>query len=177
MNFSEEVEKVINNEYDYSNIVPNIDNISFLVRYFDSVFSWFHQLLLEDEQRNEKLKYEYQNYNYKKSYGTVFDVKVRQKGTYGLTSYKNFNSFNDAVMEGQLNNIDSLEIELNLDYKRGNNDSLDDYQNLFKVSFKPYNINFIRKSNHNEQNMNEIEENIKQMLNGFQTINTIFCTK
>lgn len=177
MNFNDDVEKVINNEYDYSNIVANIEHISYIVRYCDSIYSWFYQLILEDEQRNEKLKYEFKNYNYKKFYGNGFEVKIKQKESYSTISYENYNTFEESLKLGQFNNIDLLEIELNLDYKRGNNDSLKEHKNLFKISFKPYDIKFIRKSNHNEQNMNEIEENIKQMLNKFQKINTIFCTK
>lgn len=177
MDFNDEIEKIINNEYDYSNIVASIENISYIVQYLDSVYSWFQQLIVEDEQKNEKLKYEYQNYNYKKSFGSGFEVKIKQKGSYSSISYRNYNSFNVAAGEGQFNNIDLLEIELNLDYKRGNNDSLKEYKNLFKISFKPYDIKFIRKSNHNEQNMNQVEENVKQMLNKFQIINTIFCIK
>lgn len=171
MNINEEIETTINNEYDYSNIVASIDNISNIVQYCDSIYSQFQQLIIEDEQRNERFKYEFRNYSYKKSYGDSFEVKIRQKNHYNTISCKNFNSFKDAVMQGQVNNIDALEIELNLDYKRGNNDSLKDYQNSFKVSFKPYDISFIRKANHNEINMNDIEENIKKMLNNFLVAN------
>lgn len=176
-NINEEIETSINNEYDYSNIVASVDNISYIVQYCDSIYSQFQQLIAEDEQKNERLKYEFRNYNYKKSYGESFEVKIRQKNHYNTISCKNYNSFKDAVMQGQVNNIDALEIELNLDYKRGNSDSLKDYQNSFKVSFKPYDISFVRKANHNEFNMNDIEENIKQMLNKFSVANTIFYSK
>jgi len=177
MNINEDIETTINNEFDYSNIVASVDNISYIVQYCDNVYSQFQQLVAEDEQKNERLKYEFKNYNYKKSYGDTFEVKIRVKDHFTPISCTNYNSFNDAVSQGQLKNLDSLEIELNLDYKRGNNDSLKDHQNSFKISFKPYDIKLIRKSNHNEQNMNQIEENIKQLLNRFSVANTIFCTK
>ena len=177
MDIDEEVETTINNESDYSNIIASVDNIAYIVQYCDNVYSQFQQLVAEDEQKNERLKYEFKNYNYKKSYGDTFEVKIRVKDHFTPISCTNYNSFNDAVSQGQLKNLDSLEIELNLDYKRGNNDSLKDHQNLFKISFKPYDIKLIRKSNHNEQNMNQIEENIKQLLNRFSVANTIFCTK
>lgn len=177
MDIDEEVETTINNESDYSNIIASVDNIAYIVQYCDNVYTQFQQLVAEDEQKNERLKYEFKNYNYKKSYGDTFEVKIRVKDHFTPISCTNYNSFNDAVSQGQLKNLDSLEIELNLDYKRGNNDSLKDHQNLFKISFKPYDIKLIRKSNHNEQNMNQIEENIKQLLNRFSVANTIFCTK
>lgn len=177
MNINEDIETTINNEFDYSNIVASVDNISYIVQYCDNVYSQFQQLVAEDEQKNERLKYEFKNYNYKKSYGDSFEVRIRQRGHYNTISCKNYSSFKDAVMQEQVNNIDALEIELTLDYKRGNNDSLKDYQNSFKVSFKPYDIKFVRKANHNELNMNQVEDNIKQMLDKFQVANTIFYSK
>lgn len=63
MNINEDIETTINNEFDYSNIVASVDNISYIVQYCDNVYSQFQQLVAEDEQKNERLKYEFKNYN------------------------------------------------------------------------------------------------------------------
>ena len=66
---------------------------------------------------------------------------------------------------------------MELDFKRGKGNELKDHENSFTISFKPYEITFTRKSSHNEAKMNQIENDIKEILNKFQSINTIFCTK
>ena len=57
MDIDEEVETTINNESDYSNIIASVDNIAYIVQYCDNVYSQFQQLVAEDEQKNERLKY------------------------------------------------------------------------------------------------------------------------
>ena len=61
MDIDEEVETTINNESDYSNIIASVDNIAYIVQYCDNVYSQFQQLVAEDEQKNERLKYEFKN--------------------------------------------------------------------------------------------------------------------
>ena len=51
------------------------------------------------------------------------------------------------------------------------------HENLFKITFKPYNIVFTRKSNYADQNMDQIENVINEILKKFRVQNTIFCTK
>lgn len=174
---NEEVETNINNEFDYSNIIVGVENLAYIVQYCDNVYSSFKTLLDEDEKMNERLKYEFKNYDYKRTYGDNFEIRIRQKNYYNSTSCKNYNSFIDVVRQGQLKNVDALEIELNLDYKRGKSDELKNHENSFKITFKPYDIKFIRKSNYNEKNMNQIEENINAILKKFPTANSIFCSK
>lgn len=175
MDYLEE-ETVISNEYDYSNILPTVENITYIIQYCDQIYNHFLKLIDEDENKNEKLKYEFKNYNYKKSYSEGFEVKIRQKN-YNIISCKTYSSFVEAVNSGQLLNVDSLEINLNLDYKRGKNDNLNNHENSFDITFKPYEIRFIRKANYKEMDMEQIENNLNEMLKKFPVVNTIFCSK
>ncbi|MCI9279927.1 MAG: hypothetical protein HFJ02_03910 [Bacilli bacterium] len=169
-------EIIINNEYDYSNSVPTVEFITYIVQYCDQIYNHFLNLIEQDEKKNERLKYEFQNYNYKKSYREEFVIKIRQKN-YNTISCKNYDSFIEAVKNGQVSNIESLEIHLVLDYKRGKIDNLNSYENDFNITFKPYQISFIRKANHQEIEMNQIENNLNEILKKFPVTNTIFCSK
>ncbi len=171
-----EKETVINHEYDYSNRIPLVENITYIIQYCDQIYTQFLKLIEEDEKKNERLKHEFQNYNYKKSYREEFEVKIRQKN-YNTLFCKNYNSFLEMVKNGQVLNIESLEIHLNLDYKKGKNANLTNYENTFNILFKPYQISFIRKSNHQEINMDQIENNLNEILKKFPIVNTIFCSK
>ena len=173
---NEDEPSVKNNEYDYSTIIATPEAITYLVQYCDSAYKKFVALIDEDEKRNEQFKQEFKNYNYKKTYGERFEVYIRGKN-YNTITCKDLASFQSAVNDGNLTNVSSLEIKMNLDFKRGTGNDLTDHENSFTITFKPYEITFTRKSSHNESKMNQIENDIKEILNKFQTVNTIFCTK
>ena len=74
-----EYEKTINNEFDYSNVIANPMDIAKIVQYCDNIYNQFVILLDEDEKRNEKLKYEFQIYNYKRCYSDGFTIYIKDK--------------------------------------------------------------------------------------------------
>ena len=77
------------------------------------------------------------------------------------------------VESGYLNRVDSIDIELTLNYKKNE----ENYKNKFLISIKPYDIKFIRTSNHYEENMNEIESSINSLFKRLPISNSIFFTK
>ena len=141
---------IINNEFDYSNIVPVIDVVTYLVQYCDQV--------------------------YKKAYSQRFEVYIREK-TYNNITCKDYEEFISAVEGGNLNNIDSMDIKLCMDFRRGRESNLEEHENTFIIKFEPYDITFARKSNYNDQIMNQIEDQINQILQKFPIANSIFCNK
>ncbi len=168
----------INHEYDYSNSVPEISSISYLVQYCDTLFQHLLSLIQEDEAKNERLNYNYKEYMFKKSLETGFDVSIKEKGSYtGGFSCDDYKDFVNAVQNGLLNNIDRLVINLSMSYRRGKEGSLQQHDNFFTITFKPYEITFTRKSNFSDSNMDEIENNINEVLKKFKVQNSIFCTK
>lgn len=173
---NEDTPNIINNEYDYSNIIASIEGVTYLIQYCDNVYKQFLKLIEDDEKRNEPLKYEFQNYAYKKNFGNHFEIYIREKSFNNITC-KDFESFKTAVNNGDLKSINSLEIKLDLDYKKGKNANLINHENSFTIIFKPYEIIFARKSNFNEVNMNQIENDINEIMKKFPTVNSIFCTK
>ena len=173
-NFSSQA--VINNELDYSNIIPNIDPISELVKYCDQVYQELTKLVEEDEEKNKQFKTEYKEWNYKKSYGQLFEVIIREKNFNNIIC-KNHSQFISAVEGGNLNDINSLEIRLCMDFYRGKGDDTVEHENSFIISFKPYYITFIRKSNYDDSNMDRIEDEINSIFKSFSVANTIFCNK
>lgn len=174
--YNENEETIINNEYSSSDILPTVESITYLIQYCDSVFKQFINLIEDDKKRNNQFKPEYKNYSYKKSYGEYFEIYIREKN-YNTITCKNFETFKEFADAGNLKNISNLEIKLHLDYKRGQGYNLTEYENSFSILFKPYETTFIRKSNHNEPNINQIEENLKNILENFPVANSIFSTK
>lgn len=173
---NENIKSVINNEFDYSNCLPTIECVTYLIQYIFNVYDNFLKLQVEDEERNKQFKPEYKEWKYKKSYGERFEIYIKGK-TYNNITCNDFLSFQSAVSGGYLKNVTVLTITLNLDYSRGTGKNLDEYENSFYISFEPNNITFARKSNHVENDIDQIETNIKTILERFPTMNTIFCTK
>lgn len=173
---NQNTQSVVNNEYDYSNCLPTIECVTYLVKYMSDVYDNFLKLQMEDEENNKQFKPEYKEWKYKKSYGEKFEIYIKEK-TYNNLTCKDFASFQSAVADGNLKNITGMTIKMDIDYKRGIGEKLDEYENSFYVSFEPSNITFARKSDHIESDMNQIENNIKAILEKFPILNTIFCTK
>lgn len=173
---NKEEPSVIHNEYDYSNVVPAIENIAYLIQYLDSVYKQFLSLIEEDQKKNEQFKVEYKNYSFKRMFSERFTITIMQQ-SFSTITCKDFNSFQSAVDDGNLKNIRSLDIIMQLDFKRGIGNNLVDHENLYHIVFKPYEITFTRKSNHNELQMNQIEKDIKDIFSQIPIVNTIFCTK
>ena len=167
---------IVNNEYDYSNILPTIDNITYLVAFCDNIYNQFLKLIVADEEKNKPFKDEYKEYNFKKAYSNSFAIKIRMH-PYNIIECKDIEDFKSAINNGNLKNVAGLNIEMNLDFKRGTGDNLITHQNSFIVSFNPYDIKFKRKSNYSDINMTKIEDNINAIMNQFSVANCIFCDK
>lgn len=178
MNQTEEKEVEISREYNYSNVVPEIQSISFLAQYCESYYKQIINLCEKEEEKNEKLKSEYKDFQYKKAYNTGYEITIKEKGSFlSNLSCKTYDSFVEAINAGHLNNVDKLVITLDLSFKRGGDIFLKEHENIFKISFEPYNVIFRRKSNYEDAIMDQIENTINEILKKFKIQNTIFCTK
>ncbi len=173
--FNNDTEISINNRFDYSNIIPDVNNITYIIQYLDGLYNQFKKLVDEDEMKNEKLKYDYRNYNYKHHFISGLEIRVRKE--FNTITLKNFASYTETLKNNQVINIDSLDIELNLCYYRGKEGDLTEYRNTFTISFKPYEIVFTRASNQKVPEMDQIEKTINDMMKKFHVANTIFCSK
>jgi len=169
---------VINNEFDYSNIIPTVEAIAYLVRYCDQMNKQLTKLVEEDEEKNRQFKSDYKNYIYKKTRGQEFKVFIKEKSkSYNNITCEDYNSFASLVRDGNLNQVTELEIKLCLDFERGKENNYEKHENSFIIIFKPYDITFTRKSNHNDPSMNKIEQQINSILKQFSVANSIFCNK
>lgn len=173
---NEQNKNVINNEYDYSNVVASEEWLLHLVEYCDKIYKQFIQLVNKDEEQNKQFKPEYKNYNYKKSYETNFSIYIREK-SYNNIMCNDFETFKSAALDGNLKNVSSLDIQLNLSFKRGKEGNLEEHENSFSILFRPYEITFARKSMKNDISMDNIENGINGILKKFPVVNTIFCSK
>lgn len=176
MEFYRETEAAINNEKDYSNIVPTAENIAYLVQYCEQVYNQLLKLFEEDELKNEKLRYDLKTYEYKNCFGTRFEVVIKGKNYNDTITCKNLNSYIELYNSGKLSGLTGLDIYLELNYKTGSANSMVEHSNLFAIKFKPYETTFNRKSNFKNFKMEQIENNINGLLKKFPVTKTIFTS-
>ncbi len=167
---------VINNEFDYSNILPTKEAVLYLVQYCDQMNKQLTKLVEADEEKNKPFKDEYKEYNYKHSFGQVLDIYIVEKGYNNITC-KDYDTFLTTAKNGDLDNVSSINIKLCLDFYRGRKENLVQHENSFHILFHPYEIKFARKSNFQDSDMDQIENQINQILKQFPVANCIFCTK
>lgn len=173
-------EKVINPRYDYSNIIPNKEYVKVLAQYCFAVYNQLLKMFEEDQKKNERLKSEYKSFEYMKHYSTGIEIIVRERVKEGQFTgssfaFKDYKSFVDYI--DRKTGLDSLKIKLDLSFKRGGEFKNIEHINVFTISFEPYNIIFSRKSNHEDESMDQIEQYIKSVLDKFSTVDTIFYSK
>lgn len=169
----EEVLCSTNNMFDYSSSIPTIRDVKHLVKYMFNIYEQYLWMVTEDEK---KYKQEHKYYIYDNHYSLIFDVRIREKD-YTIITCRNYTEFEQCINDGKMDNIDSMEIRLILDYKNNYSKDYVMYNNNFTVSLKPFNICFYRKSNYDKLEMNAIESGINEILKRFLSINSIFCTK
>ena len=169
-------EKNIKTSFGYSNIIPSSQYISVLVQYCEKINNQYTQIIQDDEAKNEKLKYEFQSYQYGKKYSRGLEISIYDK-KYKSFICKNLQEFLNAIQNNQVSNIRKLNITLEINFKRGQQPNIEEHENEFEIEFQPYEITFTRKSNFDDRNMQQIETDINELLKKFPAIDTIFCTK
>ena len=167
---------VINNEYDYSNILPTLEAVTYLVKYCDNMNKQLTKLVEMDEEKNKQFKEEYKEYTYKHSFGQHLEIDIRNK-SFNTITCNDYEQFVSASEGGNMKNVSSVDIKLCLNFRRGKGNNMEDYENIFVIKFRPYEITFARKSNHNDSNMSKIEDQINDILKKFPIANSIFCSK
>lgn len=163
----------IQNQHNYSTIIPTGECITYLVQYCADEYQKF-TALTEEVEKNKEQHGEY-NYSFKKG-ASLFEIAIRGK-QYSNIVCENFQEFEAAIQEKGLKDISSLEIKMHLNFKRDREEVGTEHQNEFVIIFRPYEISFSRKSNYNETMMNQIETNIDDVLRRFPSINSIFSAK
>ena len=152
----------IHNVFDYSNAIATKENISHLVKYCDNVYEQYLWLFNEHTQNKNV---------YQKKHNFYLDIRIKDK-KFNIIICNSYMSFKKACLDGNLDNIEGMQIKLNLSYKESKI-----YNNLFTIIIKPFDLKFVRQSNFDNVEMNIIEKNINEILKRFDTVDSIFCTK
>ena len=127
----------------------------------------------KEEEKNEPLKYEHREYDYKKSYGMRFKIYIWTNNS-GSLEYDSDDALRTAAANGRLNDVSSLKIEMDLDFGRGKEGAIEEHKNEFVISFRPYDIKFVRNSNYNDPEMDDLEKQIVNLMEDFPATKTIF---
>ena len=107
----------IKNNHDHTNLLAVREYVDDLVKYCFGIYASFQKTQAEEEQRNERLKLEYREYQFRKSYGAHCNVTIYGGGQH--TDFKDYASFQSALLGGMILELDYLQISLNLSHYVG----------------------------------------------------------
>lgn len=167
--------KIINNSYDYSNSLIIKEGIVNLATYLNDINTKMESLFKNDENKNSKLELSDQTFQYKKDKSNL--KMIIRDGNFKSTTFDDLTEFKKAVNDGLLVNVDKVELEYKVSYYSISDGVKDYHENIFDLVFKPGDIKFIRKANHNEELFNNYEKEIIKFMDNIPKYNTIFCSK
>ena len=152
----------IKNEHEYTDKIVNSYSIGVLSNYCESIYKAFLDLCKHDEKMNKELSYEKRSYHYKKK-NVSFEIYAVDKEL-NHYSFETYNAYINSINIGNLDDVNSLSLKLNLSYSKGRNGGLEDYINEYEIMFKPYSIIVERTSNHKDESMDQVEESINNII-------------
>ena len=159
--------------HNVTNALVTTDKLLELAKYCYEESNKLSKLIESDEEKNAPLKQEYQEYQYGNSFGNSFRIYIYRSNVNDV-KVTSFQEFQNACNNGVVKKVYKLEIDLKLNYYTGNRLEKDYHENQFTIIFKPFDIVIERKSNHVESNMDLVEKNICDYIEGFDKVDTIF---
>ena len=163
----------VNHEHLYPNLLPVREYVENLASFCERAYKVLEKKADEDEQKNASIEYSQQEYVYKKSFGAGFKVHLYTNANVSL-DYETADSLLAASRDGRLNDVSMLVIRLDLDFSRGKNNAFEDHNNEFEISFRPFDVKFLRNSNYVDPDMDKLEDEIVKILEDFPFMKTIF---
>ena len=148
-------EKIIKRDYDYSDIVCSFDNLNKIIDFENKLYDKFDSLFVNSNIKKIGLD------------GIKIFIIDRE---YNTQLFKNYYEYIYAYNNKEIKNVNSISIELNLNYEKNNNE----FKNKFVIDIKPFNVKFQRVSNNELEVMDQIEDAIKKLINSLSKEVTIF---
>ncbi len=112
----------------YLNLLAVKEYVDDLIKYCEEQAKSLQQKIEQDEQKNEQLRYDYQDYLYHSMFSTGLTIRAYDDHLRSL-EYKDFASYQAA--QSTLSSLRFLNIELNLDYRSGKNAEMIDHTHHF----------------------------------------------
>ena len=148
-------EKIIKRDYDYSDIVCSFDNLNKIIDFENKLYNKFDSLFVNSNIKKIGLD------------GIKIFIIDRE---YNTQIFKNYYEYIYAYNNKEIKNVNSISIEMNLNYEKNNNE----FKNKFVIDIKPFNVKFQRVSNNELEVMDQIEDAIKKLINSLSKEVTIF---
>lgn len=161
----------IKDEKEFTNLLAVREYVDDLVKYCFGMFDSFSKTVQEDEAKNEPLKFELREYQFRKSYSQECSVHVRNNG---INDYKTYDAFNMALNSGHIQGCDGLNLFLDMSFRRGKDGALEEHNHKFTVKFNPDGSSFSYEANYDDPTMNGIRDKLIAKLEAFPATTTIF---
>lgn len=156
---------------EYTNLLAVREYVDDLVKYCFGMYDSFDKTVKDDEARNEQLKYELRTYQFHHSYSAECSVHVYANSS---TDYKTYDAFASALNNGHIQGINDLTLRLDLSFRRGSYNQLEDHDHKFTIKFSPELCKFSYEANYDDPAMTAVRDKLIGKLENFPATTTIF---
>ena len=155
----------------YLDLLAVKEYVDDLIKYCDEQAKSLQQKIDQDAQKNEQLRYGYQEYSYYGVYSTGLVIRVYDEHL-RMIDYKDYASYQAA--QSTLTSLKFLTIELNLDYRSGKNAEMVDHTHHFEIRLEPNASYFECEMSENDEEFRDVRQTIINKLEAFPAVRTIF---
>lgn len=165
--------KLIKDKKSYRDLLAVSEYVDDLIKYCEQQYTILATKIANDAAKNEQLRYDYQEFDWKESYDTKFRITAYD-AVHSFVYFDSFAAYRDAAAKHTLSALNYIEIELNLSYCNGRAASLIDHKRDFVIRFEQNDSYFAYESNEEDENFNSIRDAILNKLDQFPAVRTIF---
>ena len=169
----EDNKTLIKNKLEYRDLLAVGEFVNDLIKYCEWQHTSLLQKIAEDEAKNQQFNYSYQEFQYKESYNTKFQIRAYD-GAQGFVDYDSYGAYHTAALNKTLKALKSVTVKLNMSYRSGKNNALVDHKREFEVHLEQNNSYFAFESNEEDKEFIHIRDTIVSKLDQFPAIRTIF---
>ena len=167
--------KLIKEKKNYRDLLAVSEYVDDLMKYCEQQYAALTTKIANDAAKNEQLRYDYQEYEWKESYNTRYRITVYD-AVHSFVYFDTFAAYKDALAKKTITAPSYVEIELNVSYRDGRATNLADHKREFIIRFEQNKSYFAYESNEEDENFNAIRDAILNKLDQFPAVRTIFST-
>ena len=158
----------------YLDLLAVQEYVDDMIKYCEQQYLSLKKKIDADKQKNEQLRYDYQEYQYEEYFDTDFKIHAYDNQT-SFTDFKDLNSWQSAFNSKMFAELRYVEVNLNLCWRSGKkSEKMEEHIHKFTVRFEPNASYFSYELSNNDEECRDVYQTIINKLEEFPSVRTIF---
>lgn len=160
----------------YLDLLAVKEYVDDLIKYCEQQANDLRRKIERDTQKNEQLRYDYQEFEYQEYYNTGLNIRIYDNNI-NTADYDDFASYQNASTNQIFNDLRNLTISLHLNYRSGKSSAMIDHIHNFVIRFEPNASYFEYELSDTDEEYRDVLDTITKKLEAFPAVRTIFSKK